>query len=102
MLEHALVCRAIRERRRLAFDYGGFHRVVEPYCHGTSSAGAEVLRGVQTGGGSASSTMGVGKLWAIAKMSNIRLESAFTPDDPMYNPDDSAMAVIHCRVREQR
>ncbi len=94
----ALICEAIRGRRRLVFDYGGHHRVVEPYCHGTSTAGSEVLRAVQIAGGSASSIIGTGKLWTVAKMRNVRLDAVFVPDDPLYNPNDSAMAVIHCRI----
>jgi hypothetical protein len=26
------------------------------------------------------------------------LDAAFVPSDPNYNPDDSALARIHCRI----
>ena len=93
------ICDAIRARRVLEFDYSGLHRVVHPYCHGTSSTGFETLRAVQVGGQSNSPPLTTGKLWTVHKMSNLRvLDKTFTPDDPHYQPDDSAMATIHCRI----
>jgi len=93
----ALICEAIRTERLLEFDYHGQHRVVAPYCHGTSSRGKEVLRAVQVGG--TAGGLGFGKLWLVEEMSEVRLvETRFSPDDPNYNPNDSAMTQIHCRV----
>jgi hypothetical protein len=38
-------------------------------------------------------------MWTIEKMTDVRVsDRTFVPDDPNYNPDDSAMAVIHCRI----
>jgi hypothetical protein len=93
----SLICEAIRTQRLLEFDYHGKHRVVAPYCHGTSSRGKETLRAIQVAGSSGG--LGFGKLWLVEEMSGVRLtETPFTPDDPNYNPDDSAMQRIHCRV----
>jgi hypothetical protein len=39
------ICETIRLHHRLAFVYERLPRVVEPYCHGISTAGFEVLRG---------------------------------------------------------
>jgi len=50
MFDLDVICQAIRARRLLAFKYGGFHRIVAPYCHGASQRDREVLRGVQIGG----------------------------------------------------
>lgn len=98
MLWMALVCLSIRERRLLAFDYDGCHRVVAPYCHGLSRSG-EVMRAVQVRGQSRSGGLGFGKLWTVARMRNVRqLEEPFTPDDPDYRPDDSAMTTVHCCI----
>ena len=95
----SIICEAIRRRVLLEFEYGGHSRVVAPYCHGTSVRNAESLRAVQVRGSSSSGGLGFGKLWTIAKMSHLRLTNEpFTPDDPDYNPDDSAMIRIHCRV----
>lgn len=93
------LCSAIRDRVLLEFDYDGRHRVVAPYCHGFTAKG-EVLRAIQVGGRSRSHGMGFGKLWMVNKMQNVRRTAqSFVPDDPHYNPDDSAMTAIHCNVR---
>ena len=43
--------------------------------------------------------MGFGKLWMVAEMTNLRmLDETFAPDDPNYNPQDSAMTMIHCAI----
>ena len=89
------ICEAIARRCPIAFDYNGVRRVVQPYCHGFTRKGAETLRAVEVAVGGRA----FGKLWTVAKMQNLRLTSEhFTPDDPDYNPDDSAMVEIHCRV----
>lgn len=99
-MDHPIVCQAIQTRRRLAFDYEGFHRVVEPYCHGRGRLDQELLRAVQVGGGSRSGrSLGTGKLWLVAKMAGLRLlPEEFAPGDPNYRPDDQAMASICCRI----
>jgi hypothetical protein len=94
----AAVCEAIRTRSLLEFDYQGLHRIVAPYCHGTSARG-DVLRAIQVAGSSRSGGLGFGKLWIVAEMANVRVsDQRFEPDDPHYNPNDAAMLRIHCRV----
>jgi hypothetical protein len=93
------LCQAILQRRLLAFDYQGRPRVVASYCHGVTRAGDEVLRAVQVAGSSRSGRFGTGKLWKISEMRSVRLlDDAFVPDDPDYQPDDTAMSKIHCRI----
>ena len=95
----ALLCEAIRTRKLLAFTYDGHARVVAPYCHGFTRAGDEVLRAVQLRGSSRSGNFAGGKLWTISKMRLVRtLDEGFVADDPDYEPNDSAMARVHCRV----
>jgi hypothetical protein len=97
-LEHKL-CEAIADQRILEFDYDGYHRVVQPYCHGFTSKRAEVLRAVQVNADSRSDGRRFGKLWTVAKMRNLRVAAeTFDADDPDYNPNDTAMSEIHCRV----
>jgi hypothetical protein len=36
----AAICEAIATRALLEFDHHGAHRIVAPYCHGTSTQGA--------------------------------------------------------------
>jgi hypothetical protein len=95
-----LICEAIRKRTLLQFHYHLRLRVVAPYCHGVSTRDVEVLRAIQVRGESGSGGFGFGKLWAVAEMVNLRiLDETFIPDDPNYNPNDSGMKAIHCRVQ---
>lgn len=94
-----LICEGIRKRVLLEFLYHGKRRVVAPYCCGVSRRGADVLRGVQVRGESASGGLGFGKLWVVAEIADLRLSGeVFTPDDPHYNPQDSAMAKIYYAI----
>jgi hypothetical protein len=94
------ICEAIDSQRILEFDYNGFHRVVQPYCHGFTNTGAESLRAVQINVDSRSGDRRFGKLWTVAKMQNLRVAAeTYDADDPDYNPDDTAMTEIHCRVK---
>jgi hypothetical protein len=94
-----VVCEAIQAHLLLEFQYGGRRRVVAPYCHGVSRAGSEVLRALQVRGSSRSGGFGFGKLWTMASMTGVRMtDEPFTPDDPDYNPADSAMRSIHCCI----
>jgi hypothetical protein len=96
---HPHLCRAIRTRTLVEFDYDGHHRIVAPYCHGVTSKNVEVLRAIQVGGSSRSSGFGFGKLWHVDKITNLRgSDEKFLPTDPHYNPDDSVMMHICCRV----
>lgn len=92
------ICHAIRDRKLLMFDYNDQPRVVAPYCYGVSTKNTEVLRAIQVRGGS-SSAAGLGKLWALEKMVGLRIsDETFVADDPNYNPNDSAMTRIFCRI----
>src|SRR5262245_12072975 len=96
--DESFVCVAIRELRVLEFVYFGKRRLVQPYCHGVTAKGADSLRAVQVGG--QGTGFGFGKMWTVEKMTDLRLtDRTFVPDDPDYNPDDSALTRIHCRVR---
>ncbi len=99
MTFHVVICRAIWSRTLLEFDYDELHRIVAPYCHGVSQKNVEVLRAVQVGGSSRSAALGFGKLWIAEKMQGLRNSNErFVPTDPNYNPDDTAMIRIHCRI----
>ena len=97
------MCQAIRDQRLLFFDYDGRPRVVEPYCYGVTPGDEERLRAIQIGGGSSSGGFNFGKLWVVERMQNVRIaDETFVPDDPNYNPDDSAMKRIICRVNKPK
>jgi hypothetical protein len=94
-----LLCEAIATKRLLAFTYEGHPRVVAPYCHGFTRAGGEALRAVQLRGSSRSGHFAGGKLWTVSKMRLVRtLEERFVADDRDYEPNDSAMLRVHCRI----
>jgi hypothetical protein len=58
-----------------------------------------VTLGRELRGQSASGGLGFGKLWFVSEMVDPRLlDEAFAPNDPNYNPDDSVMREIYCRV----
>ena len=102
MTDKDIICDAIRQRLLLEFRYGGLPRVVEPYCHGISTGGVEVLRAVQVGGSSNSGSFGFAKLWAVADITALRITTeSFPADDPNYDPDDDVMQSIHCRIERE-
>ena len=95
----SIICEAIAKRALLQFRYHDRLRVVAPYCHGVSTRDVEVLRAIQVRGESGSGGFGFGKLWSVAEIVAPRiLAESFVADDPHYNPDDSGMKSIHCRV----
>jgi hypothetical protein len=98
-LHASLICEAIRTQSCLTFSYGGFERVVAPYCHGVNGRGVEVLRAIQLSGGTRSGGLGFGKLWLLSQMSDVAiLPRQFLTNDPNYNPNDTAMKEVHCHV----
>lgn len=95
---NAAICRAIRERRVIRFLYNDDLRRVEPFCYGESPKGKELLRAYQIGGGSASDSLGW-KLFDVEKIEALSVTDAtFEGRRPFYNPQDSAMETIYCRV----
>jgi hypothetical protein len=59
----------------------------QPAWHGLTRQGAETHRAVQVSSHGGSSGRAFGKL------------RTFAPDDPDYNPHDSALGELHCRVK---
>jgi hypothetical protein len=97
-LKKNIFCEAIERRSLLEFHYKGHLRIVQPYCFGVSMRDNDVLRAVQVRG-SSSSKLGIGKLWTVDEMLAPRiLDETFTPSDPSYNPNDTAMKRIYCRI----
>ncbi len=93
------ICAVIRDRSVIQFNYDGGPRTVEPHCHGTSTAGNEVLRGYQTSGFSQSGNPVGWKLFEVAKIHSLHPAGArFSNTRPGYNPDDRGMSMIHCHV----
>jgi len=96
---NARICNAIRDRKVIRFYYNGGFRTVEPFCHGISTAGHDILRGWQTGGYSESGESQGWKLFRVDDMSSLTItDEVFEGRRPRYNPSDSAMTTIYCNV----
>jgi predicted DNA-binding transcriptional regulator YafY len=96
---NTIICSAIDSRSVLSFYYNGGERIVEPFCHGSGKQGQDLLRGYQIAGYSESGNPVGWKLFRVDQMSDIDTTGEqFTGARPLYNPEDSAMRVIHCAV----
>lgn len=96
---NSTLCEAIQNQNLVEFYYDGGQRVVEPYCHGISTAGNEVLRGYQTAGFSSTGTVPDWKLFRVDKIRRLDITSnTFGGIRPSYDPNDSAMNHIFCCV----
>ena len=99
---NAAICDAIKKRAILAFQYKGSLRLVEPQCHGTSSAGNEVLRAVEVGDDGRSSAP-IGKLFDVSKMSQLKETGRHFANAALnHNPADRAMTFVHCCLPRSR
>jgi hypothetical protein len=93
------ICKAIKKKAVLQFNYEGELRIVEPQCHGISTAGKEVIRGFQVAGRSRSRKPIAEKLFEISKISELKeTGDTFSSPGPHYNPNDQAMAYVHCHL----
>jgi hypothetical protein len=93
------VCDAISNRDVVEFGYDGGIRVVEPHCHGLSTAGHESLRAYQIGGYSKSGRPEGWRLYDVAKIVGLRRTGArFAENRQGYNPNDVQMKSVHCHV----
>ena len=96
-----LLCSAIRSRRVITFYYDGGRRIVEPYCHGTSGAGHDLLRGYQTAGHSSSGAPQGWKMFRLDELSGVAMtDEVFANTRPEYDPGrEETMTTIYCRIQ---
>src|SRR5947207_14658022 len=93
------ICYAIEHRYVLQFHYAGGTRIVEPYRHGRSTAGNEVLRGYQVSGYSHSGNPTGWKLFDVGKMRELQSTGeTFPRNGPGYAAKDRALRFLHCQV----
>lgn len=79
--------------------YNRHSRKVEPYCYGVSTKGKELLRAFQISGGSSSNISKGWKLFSVTEISNLKvLDGIFQKIRYGYNPKDSAMSRIYCKI----
>jgi hypothetical protein len=93
------ICEAIAKKAVIEFSYSGSLRMVEPQCHGTSTAENEVLRGFQVKNYSKPSESPSNKLFEVSKISGLKQTGkTFSKPGPNYNPNDKAMGYVHCHL----
>jgi predicted DNA-binding transcriptional regulator YafY len=94
---NAFICRAIRERRVLRFNYEGGAREIEPYCHGFSRESQELVRGYQIAGVSRSGEPVGWKTFRVDRMADVAVTFAtFPAERDGYDPAENRMATVHC------
>jgi hypothetical protein len=93
------ICDAIRTRRLLRFVYDGYERVVEPHVYGVNSAGNEALSAWLVSGWSKSEPDPGWRMYLVTEMRDVTATAeAFGGARPGYNPDDSRMEQVYCRL----
>ena len=97
---NSLLCSAIRHRRLITFYYDGGRRIVEPYCHGSTETGHELLRGFQTAGFSRSGATHGWKMFRVDQVAGLALsDQVFRDIRPEYDPErEEKMFTIYCRI----
>lgn len=92
---HQAVTAAIVSRSTIAFWYDGHLRVVEPHRLGLSAKGEYILRAYQTGGTSSSGVAEGWRLFQLAKMSNLSVETTtFVGVRQGFTAFDRAMVTV--------
>ncbi|HKJ30220.1 MAG TPA: hypothetical protein VKA34_00265 [Balneolales bacterium] len=93
------ICSAILHCKIIEFDYGGYHRIVEPHCYGSSKRNNPVIRAYQIGGGSKSGNIPSWRLFKREKMSNeVITNQIFGGPRPGYRKGDKDMTLIYCEL----
>jgi len=98
----ATLCAAMEKRRVIEFSYHGGYRTVEPFCLGivrSGDADNESLFCYQTGGFSDLRESVGWKLYRASEIRGIELTGdTFTGGRSGYDPDDTGMENVYCRV----
>ncbi len=95
---NSAISSAIREMKLVQFYYNGGIRVVEPHCHGVTTAGNEGLRAYQVSGYSESGRLGW-KMFDLSKASSIIIfDETFSGPRPDYKRGDKGMSQIYCEL----
>ena len=82
----------------LRFEYDGRARLVEPYGHGWTTAGVEIVSGYQIGGESVGGQVPGWKMFHVAKMSLVRDGGMTFATRADYNPAKLRIGALCCRV----
>ena len=94
-----IACDAINDKKVVEFSYDGYHRQVEPYKFGVSTAGNIVLTGFQIGGGSSSGKNKGFKMFKIDEIWDLTItDQEFREPQQGYSTTDKRLNQIHCQV----
>ncbi len=95
---NTIICNAIRNMKLVKFYYDGGIRIVEPHCHGITTAGKEGLRAYQIDGYSSSGSMGW-KMFDLSKANSMSvLDKNFDMPRTEYRKGDKGMEHIYCEL----
>ncbi|SDU11530.1 WYL domain-containing protein [Verrucomicrobium sp. GAS474] len=98
-MSQTLICGAIRDRKLISFFYKDGERVVEPYLVGLNEKNHVELVAWFVRGYSKSGRGMAWKQYLLSEMTSIRvLDEECGPRHSDYNPNDSRMSQIYCRV----
>jgi hypothetical protein len=95
---NGIICDAIKAKNLIEFFYDGGMRIVEPHCHGITTAGNEGLRAYQVDGYSSSGKMGW-KMFDLSKASSITMiDETFDTPTNGYRKGDRGMSQIYSEL----
>jgi predicted DNA-binding transcriptional regulator YafY len=94
-MSEALMCKAISDHSVLSFVYKGSSRTVEPHALGYNQKNTLVLSAWQLSGGSGQGF----RDFIMAEITAVSISpQTFPKPRPGYNPQDSTMKKILCRL----
>lgn len=94
-----IICEAIEKKRLLQFSYDDLTRIVEPHLLGRKTSGNDVLSAYLVGGYTESDNAPYWRNYVVEEMEFvIMLDETFTEARKGFNPNDSSMEVIYCRL----
>ena len=91
------ICEAISKKKVITFYYEGGIRIVEPHCHGKTTAGNEGLRAYQVGGYTNSGKYGW-KMYDLNKSKQIEVITESFNTRSGYKRGDKGMSIIYCEI----
>ncbi|EHQ36308.1 WYL domain-containing protein [Methanoplanus limicola] len=96
---HSKICDAIKTKNQIKIIYDGQTRIINPHLIGIHhKSGKKTLRAYQVGGHSNSGKIPDWRMYSIDKISSVsHLDNSFEINQG-YNPNDSHMSSIICRV----
>jgi hypothetical protein len=94
-----IICEAIEKKRLLQFSYDDLTRIVEPHLFGRKTSGNDVLSAYLVGGYTESDNKPYWRYYTLKQMEFvIMLDDTFTGAREGFNPHDSSMDEIYCRL----